>query len=182
MLLYSESELKQELEETVRDLQKKLQGLRTGRARGGIFEDLVVEAYDTQTPLKSLANVIVENAMTVSISPWDPSIVPNVTKAIQAANMGYTPVPTGTNIVINFPPLTEEIRLQTVKEAQARLEEARIQVRQVRQKFMSKVDKAEGVSEDDQKQSRTQIQKIVDEYNKKLEHLAKEKEEEIMTV
>jgi len=182
MVLYSEQELKNELKGVLDDFLVKLSQLRAGRARPDMFESIIVSAYETEQELKNLANVIVENATSVSIIPWDKSIIADIIKAIEDSKLGYSPVDSGDKIRINIPTLTEETRKQTVKELKGLQEDARVRIRHVRHKFNEAVDKDDNTTEDDQKVSRSAIQKQIDESNKEIDKIASLKEEELMTL
>lgn len=161
---------------------EKLKQLRTGRAKPEMFNQIMVTAYGMDNQLQSLANVVIENALSVVIVPYDRSISNDITKAIEQAGLGLMPSNEGDKIRINIPPLTEERRKQTVKEMHALLEEARIDVRQTRQKYMDRVAKMESVSEDEQDRLKKEIQKEVDQANHKLQDMADKKEQDIMSV
>lgn len=182
MILFSETKLSQELEGAVEDFKSRISQLRAGRARPDMFEGIMVEAYGMDQELKHVANVVIESASTVSIVPWDKSIVANVVKSIEDAQLGYSPVDDGGKVRINIPPLTEERRKESVKDLNNMKEDARVRVRHIRQSFMEDISSEEGVSEDDQKMSKEAVQKQIDEVNKQIDEIASEKEKELMTI
>ncbi len=182
MLLYTEKDLKKELAVVDSWFADRIKQLRVGRARPDQFETILVSAYGADTEMKNVANIVIESATSVIISPWDKSIVNDIVKAISESDLGLSSVPDSDKVRINLPPMTEESRKETVKELNGILEEAKVLVRQVRKDFNDQVEDQEGVSEDDQKMSKQAIQKAVDAMNKELESLASIKEEEIMSI
>ncbi len=182
MAIFSEKSLQSELDAAVVFFVDRIGQLRAGRPRPEMFASIDVEAYGTTSPLNALANVIVESALMVVIQPWDKSIVNDIVKAIRSADLGYSPVIDGDKVRINIPAMTEERRQQIIKELHAMLEEAKVRVRQVRQKYNKQVEGADGVSEEEQKRDKASIQKMVDAVNDKLEELAIKKEEELKTI
>lgn len=182
-MLFSESKLRQELQEQLDRCSLYLKQLRTGRATADIFEDLKVEAYGSPIDIKSIANVVVESALSVTIVPYDKSIVKDIVQGVVDADLGFSPVDDGDKVRINFSPLTEESRKETVKHLKTRLEEDfKKRIRQIRQDYMQVIEKQDGVSEDDQEASKKTVQKVIEEYTRKLEDLADRKEAEIMSI
>lgn len=182
MILISETKLKQDLQDAIDGFITKTSQLRAGRARPDMFEGITVTAYDMDQELKNLANVIIESASSVSIVPWDKSIIADVVKGIENAQLGYSPVDDGDKVRINIPPLTEERRKESVKELNNMKEDARVRIRHVRQNYMEDISSQDSVSEDDQKMSKDLVQKQVDESNKEIDRIASEKETELMTI
>ncbi len=157
--------------------------LRTGRATPALLDNVVVESYGTMTPLKHVANISIEDARTLRITPWDKSQVKAIETAIAAANLGVGAVADGASLRLNFPPLTEERRKLLVKTLKTKLEEAKISIRQEREKVLSDLagKRKEGqISEDDERRHKTELQKLVDEANDKLEAAATKRESEIL--
>ncbi len=180
---YDPNSIKAELNKVKERFAEKLKNVRTGRAKPDTFNDLVVEAYGQSSTLQSVANVVIENALSVVVTPYDKSnkdlsneIVEQVTK-----QLGLTPSNEGDKIRINIPPLTEETRKETVKEMYATLEEFRIRVRQVRQAHMDKA-KSDELPEDVQDRMQKTIQVEVDKANEELQQMAEKKEQEIMKI
>jgi len=182
MPLYDSKKLSQELSSATEYFQQELKELRTGRAKPEIFENLLVEAYGTKMELRNLASVSAENAVTIRIKPWDSKVTEDVAKAIRASDLGVNPTPTGDGMVINIPPLTEEVRKNTVKEMYEKAEHSKVVIRQIRQKYMSLVEKMEGVSEDEQDMDKKQIQKDIDAAIELISGLSEEKEKELMSL
>lgn len=157
--------------------------LRTGRATPALLDSVMVESYGTLTPLKHVAAISIEDARTLRINPWDNSQIKAIETAIAAANIGVNAIADGSGLRLNFPPLTEERRKMLVKTLGSKLEEAKISLRQEREKVLSDLSnkrKAGELSEDDERRSKTELQKLVDEGNGKLEASADKREAEIL--
>lgn len=162
-----------------------LASLRTGRASPALVEDLLVDYYGTPTPIKTLASISAQGPREIVIQPWDKNAIQPIERAIQASSLGLSPVTDRTVIRIMIPALTEERRREMTKLLGRHLEDARIQVRRVREDAIREIDrkeKAKEISEDQKFRSKNEIQKIVDETNKKIEEIAAAKEKEIMSV
>ncbi len=159
--------------------------LRTGRASPALVENLEVESYGASMPLKSVAAISVPEARQILIKPWDKAMMQPIQKAIQSSNIGLNPIADRDSIRLSIPPLTEERRKELVKTMKQRLEEARIAIRRAREEEMKEIDRKEKggeISETEKFKQRDAAQKIVDEYNKKIDDTGKEKEKEIMTI
>lgn len=161
-------------------LQSEFSKLQTGRANGALVEHIDVEAYGQKMQLKAVASISIQDAKTIAIQPWDKSVIGAVEKAIQVANIGVNPVNDGVMIRLVFPSMTEERRKDMQKIVQKLAEEARISVRQHRQKVTDalKQDKDEDV----RSTLEGALQKEVDAFNAKIDDLRKKKEEELMKV
>ena len=154
--------------------------LQTGRANAALIEHIRVEAYGQQMELKAVASISVQDARSMTIQPWDKSVLADVEKAIQIANIGVNPVNDGIVVRLNFPPMTEERRAQIKKIVSQLGEQAKISVRQERQKAN---DLIKAISDENEKERlQKELQKMVDDANKKVEEAAKKKEEEVMKV
>jgi ribosome recycling factor len=159
--------------------------IRTGRANPALVEKLSVDYYDSPTPLMQLASISVPEPRSLLIKPFDPSTVKTIEKAILASDLGLTPNSDGKSIRLNLPPLTEERRHDLVKIVQARLEEARIAVRNVRrdtQNDMRDFEKEKMISEDELKRGEDDLQKLTDRFIEEISKHGQEKEKEIMEV
>lgn len=154
--------------------------LQTGRANAALVEGIGVEAYGQRMDLKGVASISVQDARSMVIQPWDKSVLTSIEKAIQIANIGVNPVNDGIVIRLNFPPMTEERRKQLTKVVSQLSEQAKISVRQERQKTN---DIIKAIPDENEKDRLLKdLQKAVDEANKKIEDSAKKKEQEVMTV
>lgn len=174
-----------EFQKTLQFLKTEYAKLQIGRASPAIVEDLKVEAYGTQQLLKALASVSCPDAKTLQIQPWDKGVASAIEKAIQTSSLGLNPVNDGKFIRISMPPLTEERRRELSKVVHKMAEEARISVRQHRQKAhdaFRALEKAKTISEDEARLSEKHLQEKVDHANKEIEELAKKKEQDIMTI
>ena len=162
----------------------ELSKIRAGRASAGMLDGIEVEAYGARTPLFQVGNVTTPDARTLSIQPWDATLVPAIEKAIMQANIGITPQNDGKVIRLNIPALTEERRKDLVKQAKHQAEACRISIRTVRKDANEKAKKLQkdGLPEDAYKKCETDIQNITNENTGKIEKHLEVKEKEIMTV
>lgn len=178
-------EHKQDFENAVEHFHQELQSLRTGRANAGFVEDVKVSVYEQQMALKSVASITVPDAQTIQIEPWDKSAVKEIEKSLIEANLGMTPNTQGTVIRLTMPPMTEENRKSMVKLLKQKEEQARIQIRNAREKIRSAImedEKNKVINEDEKHRQLEALEKEVAKWNAKLDEMTKEKEEEIMTV
>jgi ribosome recycling factor len=169
----------------IQSLQSDLAVIRTGRAHPALVERLSVVYYDTPTPLMQLASISVPEPRSIMIKPFDPSSLRDVERAILASDLGLTPNNDGKSIHLNLPPLTEERRRDLVKVVHARVEDARVAVRNVRrdtQNDMRDFEKEKLVSEDELKRGEEDLQKLTDRFIEDINNLGQEKEKEIMEV
>jgi len=175
------------------DLAKKLQtaadwlrgeysGIRTGQAAPGFLDNIKVDNYGVKVPINQVGSVGIENARTLRVAPWDTDSIAAIERAIIDADLGVGVVTDSAGLRITFPELTGERREQLLKLAKQKLEEARIRVRNGRDEMMKSIDarvKAKETGEDEARRERDNVQKQIDEANKKLEILFVEKEKEI---
>ncbi len=173
-----------EMESSIDHLKHVLGKLQTGKASTSILSDIVVEYYGAPTPLNQAATVTTADARTLTIKPYDKSLLPVIERAIFEANLGFTPQNDGEIIRINIPPLTEERRKELVKKAKGDGEDAKVSLRNTRQKIMSEIKKAvkNGLSEDMGKRKEDEVQKIVNGFGDKVNALVAAKEQDIMTI
>lgn len=160
-------------------------GLQIGRAGAALVERVMVEVYGSSQPLKAVANISVPDAKTIQIQPWDRSTLAAIEKGIQLAEIGLNPQNDGIVIRLNIPALTEERRKELTKIVYKMAEEAKIGVRNTRQKAMDELKKAKAnseITEDQQKNGEKMIQEKVDKVNETIENAAKSKEADIMKV
>ncbi len=176
---------KEQFDGAIEHFHKEMTRIRTGRATPALVEDVKVDSYGTMIPLKQAANISVPEARQLLIAPWDRTILKEIEAAIVAANLGVQPSNDGAAIRITLPALNEEQRRDLVKVLGRRAEDARVAVRNVREEIWKAIQDAEKVgeiAEDDKFSAKDALQKVVDEYNAKIEELRKQKEEEIMTI
>jgi ribosome recycling factor len=164
-------------------LGREFAGVRTGRASAALLEGVRVDYYDTPTPLNQVASVSVPDARTLMIQPWDQSVLTKIERAIQKSDLGLTPVNDGKVIRLTIPPLNEERRKQLAKSVGKLAEEARVAIRNVRREAKEKVKgflKDKEISEDDERRSEAELQKLTDRSTQKVDELLKKKEQEIL--
>jgi ribosome recycling factor len=170
---------------SLQSLQDDLAGIRTGRATPALVERLSVEYYGAPTPLQQLATFSVPEPRQILIKPFDPSTIKEIEKAIQTSDLGLTPSNDGKVIRLTLPPLTQERREELVRVVNARVEEGRVSVRNIRRDVIKDLREFEDeklISEDDLKRGEDDIQKLTDEYIEKMNQVGEEKEEEILEV
>ena len=158
--------------------------LRTGRVSPTILDAVSVESYGSRMPISHVSAISIEDAKTLRITPWDNSQLKVIEKAILAANLGVSVAPDNVGIRLSFPDLTEDRRKFLVKVVKTKLEEARVLLRQERDKTISDIqtkERAHEITEDDRYRLKEELQKLVDEANKSLDALAGKKEKEIMS-
>ncbi|HKZ70748.1 MAG TPA: ribosome recycling factor, partial [Anaerolineales bacterium] len=162
----------------VRALEETLGTIRTGRASPTLVEKLMVDYYDTPTPLVQLATISAPEPRLLTIKPFDATSIKNIEKAIQASDLHLTPSNDGKLIRLSIPPLTEERRKELIKVVHHRLEDARVAVRNVRRDVHNDLrdfEKEKLISEDDLKHGETDLQKLTDKYIEQVESLGKKK-------
>ncbi len=172
-------------EGVVEHFSSEVSKIRTGRAHPGLVENLSVDYYGTRTPLRQMAAISIPEARQILISPWDKGSLALIEAAFRESDLGLNPGNDGVALRITLPALNEETRKNLVKSLNQRAEEGRIAVRNVREeiwKDMQDLEKSGDISEDDKFSGKEELQKVVDEYNQKLESLRKKKEEEILIV
>ena len=168
------------VKKTLDHLHLECSKLQTGRANSSLVEHIIVDAYGQRLEMKAVASISVQDARCIVLQPWDKSVLGAVEKSIQLANIGVNPVNDGIVIRLNFPPMTEERRIQIKKIVSQLSEAAKISVRQERQKIN---DAAKEIADEDEKERvQKDLQKMVDDANKAVEDMAKKKEQDVMTV
>ena len=164
-------------------LKKEYSGIRTGRAIPAILDGISVMTYGSSMPISQLANISVEGPKTLRVSPWDKGVAKEIDRAVRESNLGLSVALDADGLRISFPELTSERRTLLSKTAKEKLEEARIRVRTEREKSLSDLDRRERdgiLSKDEKFRLKNELQKFVDEANKKLEELYDKKEKEIL--
>lgn len=174
--------LEKKMEGALSSLKGEFSGLRTGRASASLVEPIMVEAYGQQMPMNQVGTISVPEPRMLTISVWDKGMVGAVERAIRDSGLGINPVVDGTSVRVPVPALTEERRVELTKVASKYAEGARVAVRNIRREGMEAIKKAEGVGEDDQKRLSEQVQKLTDQYVKKVDEALEKKEGEIMQV
>lgn len=169
------------MQNAIAHLEKQLLNIRAGKATPSMLGGVVVEYYGSQTPLSQVANINTPDARTLSIQPYEKSMIKEIEKGILHANLGFNPMNNGESVIINVPPLTEERRKELAKQAKAVAEDAKVGVRNDRKVANQELKKVEA-SEDLLKGYEEEIQKLTDKYIEKIDHIFSVKEKEIMTV
>ncbi|MFC1700987.1 ribosome recycling factor [Patescibacteria group bacterium] len=179
------NQTKSELDKTIEYLKNELRGLQVGRATPNLVENLEVDCYERRMPLKQIASIQVPESRVIIISPWDKSIIQNIEKAIRQSRLGINPIVEEDLIRLSIPMMSEERRKELVKIVSEKVEECRINIRRHREDTWKKIQGMEQngeISEDDKFRSKDELQKVVEEYNKKVEEMKDNKEKEIMKV
>ena len=179
------SQLKARMDKAVQDFQANLASTRTGRASTAMLDQVKVEYYGTDTPLNQLAQLTTPDANMIVIQPWDASVLGEIEKALRTSDLGFNPQNDGKIIRVPVPPMTEERRREVVKHLNKVLEEHKTAVRNIRRDgndLIKKAAKDKKISEDEEKRSLEEIQKLTDEEIKRMDEMSKKKEAEIMQV
>ena len=169
----------------VQVFQADLKKMRTGRAHPSLVEHLKVDYYGADVPLQQVANITVEDARTLAISPWEKTMVGPIEKAIHKSDLGLTPMTAGTVIRVPLPPLTEERRRDITKVVRQDAENARVSIRNVRRDVLADVKellKEKEISQDDERKAEVEIQKLTDKHIADLDQQLAAKEKEILQV
>jgi ribosome recycling factor len=184
--MFDTNEYKNKFEVSLKHVEDDMSKIRTGRAHPGMLSGIIVEVYGTRMPLNQTATTTVLDAHMLQVAPFDPSTLNNITKAIRSdQSLGFNPSDDGHVIRVPVPMLTEESRKNLVKQVSARIEEAKIGFRAIRQEAMKELKnlkQEKSISEDEQKRLEKQLDTIVEDYNSKIEQLFKTKEKEILTI
>ena len=175
---------KEAMENAMTHLDSELQKIRAGKASPMMLNKVVVEYYGSLTPLNQVANVNAIDGRTLSIQPFEKSLLEEIEKGIAHANLGLNPQNNGETILINIPALTEERRMELSKQAKAEGEEAKVGIRNARKEANDEIKKLgnDGLSEDQVKDAEAEVQKITDVFSSKINALIEAKEKDIMTV
>lgn len=172
---------KEKMNKSIESYEQRLKTVRAGRANPSSLDGIVVSYYGSMTPLKQLATISVPEATQLLIKPFDKGCLKDIEKAIFESNLGYTPNNDGESIRIVIPALTEERRKELTKQVKAMAEDAKVSIRNARHDGLDDAKKQE-LPEDLEKQVEKDIQDLVNQYNKKIEEILKEKEQELLTV
>jgi ribosome recycling factor len=177
-------EAKERMDKAITHLENELRVIRAGKANPAMLSGIMVDYYGSTTPLQQVSNVGTLDARTISIQPWEKNMINPIEKAILAANLGFNPQNNGEVIRIAVPPLTEERRRNLVKQVKNEGENARVSIRNARRDANEQLKKLQkdGLEEDLAKDAESDVQKLTDNYNKKVEELLEKKEVEILTV
>ncbi len=185
MLKDIQKSMEEKMKKAVDVTKTELQKLRTGKATTALLDGVKVDYYGQMVPLNQVGNVTTPDIHTITVTPWDKSVVATIEKAIQAANLGFNPISMGTFLRIPIPPLNEERRKELVKIAKKFGEDGKIAIRNVRREaieHIKKAEKAEHISEDDRKKAEEDVQRVTDKVIKDIDAIIVAKEKEIMEV
>jgi len=181
----TKNEARERMEKSLEALAHNFNKIRTGRAHPSLLDGVRVEYYGADTPLSQMANISVEDARTLSLTPWDKSVVPQIERAIMKSDLGLNPSTAGGVIRIPMPMLTEETRKGFAKQARHEAESARVSVRNARRDAMAMLKelvKEKEISEDDERRGQEDIQKLTDSFVARIEKLLADKEADLMEI
>ena len=175
----------EKMKKTLASLQDSFASLRTGRASAALFDKIRVDSYGAKSPLREVANITIPEARLVVISPWDKTLISEIERAIRSSELSLNPSNDGKVIRIAIPPLTEERRKDIAKQARSHAEQSRVAIRNIRRDGndeLKKLLKDASLSEDEEKKTGDELQKLTDTYIKKIDQALEEKDKEIMEV
>lgn len=178
-------EAEKKMLKSIEAFKNELSKLRTGRAHTSLLDHIRVSHYGTDSPLNQVANVTVEDARTLSITPWDKKMIPEIEKAIMTSDLGLNPATTGSVIRVPLPALTEDRRRDLTRIVRDEAEKARVAVRNVRRDANTDLKallKEKAITEDEERKGQAAVQKITDDITAKIDQLAGEKEKDLMKV
>ncbi len=178
-------EVEPKMDQAVEFVKEELGRIRAGQASSGLVEDLKVDYYGTQTPLKELANISTPNPQTIVIQPYDDQAKEQVSLAIQNSDLSLTPNDDGQRIILNLPPLSQERREELIKKVKDKAEEARISIRNVREEAWDKIQDMEqsgDLTEDDKYRGKDSLDEMVDQRQKEIKELVESKQEKIRSI
>lgn len=170
------------MEKAIQHTKSEFAKIRAGKAMPSMLDGINVEYYGNMTPLNQVAGVTTPDARTLSIKPWEKSMLQEIERAIINSGLGFNPQNDGEQIRINIPPLTEERRLQLMKQVKAEAENGKISIRNARKETNDSLKKLDGISEDLLKDAEGDVQKLTDQFSAKIDALVDSKEKDIMTV
>lgn len=178
-------EAKDKMDKSVKNLEKEMSRVRTGRASANLLDGVKVDYYGTLTPLSQMASIAIPESRLITVQPWDMSAIKEVEKGILKANIGLTPSSDGKIVRISIPPLTEERRKEIAKNAHQTCEDCKIAVRNIRRDAndtLKSLQKDGDISEDENFKGQKQIQEMTDQYISKIDKIYTGKEKEILEV
>lgn len=173
--------LKENLVKAIDHLEHEFRAIRAGKANPSMLSSVTVDYYGSQTPLGQVANLGTLDAHTITIQPWEKSLINEIESAIRNSDLGFNPTNNGESVIINVPILTEERRAELAKHAKSEAEKTKVGVRNDRKEALHELKKLE-VSEDMEKNVAIDIQELIDKYSQIIDEHYEDKEKEIMTV
>lgn len=176
--------MKDDMQSILNYLVKELEKIRAGKANVKMLEGIKIDYYGTMTPIEQVASLTTPDPKQIAVQPWEKNLIPLIEKAVMSANLGFNPQNNGETIRIMVPALTEERRKDLVKKVKQEIEQAKINIRNIRRNVNAKAKelKDSGVSEDEIKKMETEVQKVTDEFIAKADKYSEIKEKEIMTI
>jgi ribosome recycling factor len=176
---------RERMDKSLHSLESAFNKIRTGRAHPGILDSVMVPYYGTDTPIQQMANVTIEDARTIAVSPWEKKLLPEIERAILKSDLGLNPSNNGDVIRIPMPALTEETRKEYTKQAKQEAENARIAIRNIRRDANTNTKdllKEKEISEDEERRAEQSIQKLTDSFIEKVDAKYAEKESDLLTI
>jgi ribosome recycling factor len=173
------------MSKSIDSLKHELAKIRTGRAHPSLLDHIVVSYYGNDVPLSQTANVTIEDARTLAVTPWERNMIQAIEKAIMSSDLGLNPNTTGTVIRVPMPPLTEERRRDLIKVVRHEAENAKVAIRNIRRDANTELKNAlkdKLVSEDEERRSQEQVQKLTDQYVKEVDSVLEKKETDLMAI
>ena len=173
---------KEMMEAAIKHTKDEFSKIRAGKAMPSMLDGIELEYYGSMTPLNQVAGVTTPDAHTISVKPWAKAMLQEIERAIINSNLGFNPQNDGEQIRINIPPLTEERRLNLMKQVKAEAEKGKVSIRNARKETNDALKKLDGVSEDLIKSAEDEVQELTDTFTSKIDALVESKEKDIMTV
>jgi len=173
---------RESMDKSIEHLEVAFSKIRAGKASPQMLDNVSIDYYGAMTPLNQASNINTPDAKTISVQPWDKSMLEVMEKAIIDANLGFTPMNNGEMIIINIPPVTEERRRDLVKQAKVESENTKVSIRNIRKDANDELKKLDGLSEDIVKDAEKSVQDVTNEFSSKVDTFFTKKESEIMTV
>jgi len=178
-------ELEERMKKTIHVLKSEFASIRTGKASTQVLDSIYVDYYGARTPLNQMASISAPEARTLMVKPFDKNVLGDIEKALLKSDLGINPNNDGDKIILNFPMLTEESRVEFTKTVKNYSEEAKIALRNERHDAideLKKMEKKSEITEDDLRKSLEEVQDIIDKYNEKIDEMTEKKIKDIMTV
>jgi ribosome recycling factor len=173
------------MQKTVESLRIDMTKIRTGRANAGLLDHVCVDYYGTPTPINQVANITSSDARTLTVTPWEKTMMTAIEKAILTSDLGLNPSNSGTAIRVPMPPLSEERRKEMIRIVRGEAEQSRVSIRNIRRDanhHLKENVKAKEISEDDERRASDIVQKLTDQYIAEIERVLAEKEKELMEI
>lgn len=176
-----DSNIENKMQKAIEAMENRFNSIHAGRASAAMLNGIEVDYYGTPTPIQGVANIVIPEAKQILIKPFDKSVLKNIEKAINEANLGIAPTNNGEMVILTIPDLTEDRRREYTKQAKAIAEEAKVALRNIRQDANNAIKKEE-VPEDEEKRKLDKVQELITEYNKIVDEKLGIKEKELMSI